>query len=64
MLSKLVVLALIIAAVLLVFRFISSIRKPKEAPKNLQFEGQRCDVCGVYTVALNADCMDPECPYT
>ncbi|MEK9692599.1 MAG: hypothetical protein VW557_08160 [Rhodospirillaceae bacterium] len=64
MLFKLVVLALIIVAVLLGFRFISSIRKPKEVPKNLEFEGQRCDVCGVYIVAMNADCLDPKCPHT
>ncbi|MEC8621887.1 MAG: hypothetical protein VXY05_02095 [Pseudomonadota bacterium] len=64
MLFKLIVLALIIVAVLLGFRFISSIRKPKDVTKNLEFEGQRCNVCGVYNVAVNADCMDPKCPHT
>jgi hypothetical protein len=64
MLFKFIVLALIIVAVLLGFRFISSIRKPKDVTKNLEFEGQRCDLCGVYIVALNADCMDPNCPHT
>ena len=64
MLFKFIVLALIIVAVLLGFRFISSIRKPKDVTKNLEFEGQRCDLCGVYIVALNADCVDHNCPHT
>jgi hypothetical protein len=64
MLFKFILLALIIVAVLLGFRFISSIRKPKDVTKNLEFEGQRCDLCGVYIVALNADCVDPNCPHT